>query len=109
MNYREVKCSDRLPGEDGWYTVWVYGKDITVETYPFEKSNKHCIKGWEDDVEKWLEPYELPTDEEIDRMAVASAKNVFHPYKEGNLVETSYEVGFVDGVQAITNLLKGER
>jgi hypothetical protein len=71
--YREVKCSDRLP--DSLKIVTVYYDDNTYVAYVFYDADR---KTWhyvyepdgEDDTtepDSWLEPYELPTEEEIDK------------------------------------------
>ena len=40
------------------------------------------------------------TEVEIDKLAVQSAKTLIRPYREGQLRETTYEVGFIDGYKA---------
>ena len=114
MNYREVKCSDRLPeqekdnhGELLRFTIpyhLITGSNIrTVGYYDYELKQWFAEDYPESTVESWLEPYELPTEEEIKKAwkqyyAIGSELK-FH---DGYML---YH-GFTD---AITNLLKGER
>ena len=94
MNYREVKCSDRLPDKE-WFGMFIL------------RTNEEDEYGWGDYwgftanlnlgyICIWLEPYELPTEEEIMEKLEAlylTAKRPLHRI----------------AAKAITNLLKGER
>lgn len=103
MNYKEVKCSDRLPTKEGPYYVKVVPAALDDTMRGF---GQHDIYQWFDDpdfdqdelwintFESWLEPYDLPTEEEVADVII-------------KLTKEDYQLNYI--AKAIANLLKGER
>jgi hypothetical protein len=103
--FREVKCSDRLPEREDVYFVY-YNK--TVDGYMkgheyFNPDKERTVAFWRSNYHIWLEPYELPTDEEI-RKEAATYDNAMTSIAEGIWMP----MGFIEGAQWVLSKLKGE-
>lgn len=63
--YRKIPCSKRLPEKSGLY-------DTDWGNLAFHISSKRWKDGFDvfNEIEWWLEPIQLPTDEEIEKMAI---------------------------------------
>ena len=116
-HFRPVKCSDRLPelkdreqGVGDWVLCYWKDTDDWGETF-YDYGNEM----WDgnNDPEFWLEPYELPTEEEIDG-AIELLLSAYLTLIDENGRDGSWpqrhiaKRSFEEKKQAITNLLKGE-
>lgn len=97
MNYREVKCSDRLPKADA-VNVITFWSNGTVTSEP-AKVLYETHRDFPYHPYLWLEPYEIPTEGDI--------VNVLEHYQEESGGIYSYNHKWI--AKAIFNLLKGER
>ena len=113
MNYREVKCSDRLPelkdreqGVSDWVLCYWKDTDDWGETF-YDYGNE--IWDGNNDPEFWLEPYELPTEEEIIKDELRKAVNwkYLQSVHWGDVLLEEDILPLL--AKAITNLLKGDR
>lgn len=123
MNYREVKCSDRLPDydtEEGIYppihsvvvpALWeinTEGFHIISSFYDYTNEYWHINLIEYDPPKKgpvyWLEPYELPTEEEMIKVIRAWDDYYLAYNNEYPAMEAHKALA-----KAITKLIKGER
>ena len=117
--YREVKCSDRLPTIAGPYYIKVVPAAIDDTMRGF---GQHDIYQWFDNpsfdqdelwtntFESWLEPYELPTEEEIIRLRRVINRAISYINQFGRNDDLGFHIiNELAEAKAITNLLKGER
>ena len=107
MNYREVKCSDRLPEKEhpnntlSKSVFVIYGDgDGSYSWYDYTDNAWYGREA----VLSWLEPYELPTEEEIEKIL---KEEIYH-YQLSRDSDPVQLAGFDEAAKAITNLLKGE-
>ena len=110
MNYREVKCSDRLPEEEGYYWTNAGQRYFTFNWKGVFVSVKGCTEICTY-VGMWFEPYELPTEGEIKELIVNIADDRELYDGDGGSIYCGalFPDQWDEAAKAITNLLKGEK
>jgi len=91
--------ANKTPIEDLRKVALKHYQDMSNYFCDYSSFVVEAIKAYNPELASQSEPNTV-TDVEIDKLAVQSAKTLIRPYREGQLRETTYEVGFIDGYKA---------
>lgn len=109
--FRKVPCSERLPEKFGMYMCHVKVKEEGLTYHPIsycqwdsitKKWTRESACGTSGEVVDWLEPIQLPTDEEIEKMANRWAHGIVELS-----IHTAFHLSFKEGFKSSLELLKG--